>query len=255
MKQATNPHQLNLEIEALVARKDADREGYSEAEKEFILRYSGAGGKGGAGAKGEGLLYEYYTPEYIVEYMWRIAAALGYDGGAVLEPAAGTGVFAKLAPDPSKVVGFEPNPVSRRIAEITCPQATFHAGYFETAFMDRPRLTSRLKGNATWLQGHPFSLVIGNPPYGTHKNLYSGFFKAEAMPSMETFFIHQGLALLRPGGLLAYVVPSGFLRNGQSYDRAKERIGRMADLLHAFRLPSVFDGSNIPTDIIILKRK
>lgn len=255
MKQTTNSHQLNLEIEALVARKDADREGYTGAEKAFILQYSGAGGKGGAGAKGEGLLYEYYTPTDIVKAMWGIVGVLGYDGGPVLEPAAGTGVFARLAPDPSKVVGFEPNPVSRRIAEVTCAKATFHAGYFETAFLERPRFTSRLKGGGTWLKEHPFSLVIGNPPYGTRKNLYSGYFNTTGLTTLESFFIHHGLLLLRPGGLLAYVIPSGFMRNGHSYDRAKELIGGLADLVDAFRLPAVFGGTEVPVDIIILKKK
>jgi Eco57I restriction-modification methylase len=250
-----NAHRINQEIEALVARKEADREPYSDSEKGFILQYSGAGGKGGAGAKGEGLLYEFYTPEYIVGHMWRIVTALGYDGGPVLEPAAGTGVFARTAPDPSMVVGFEPNPVSRRIAEVTCPQATFHQGYFETAFLELPRFTSRIKGGGTWLKEAPFSLVIGNPPYGAQRNLYSGYFKQEGMPSMEAFFMHQGLALLRPGGLLAFIIPSAFMRNGATYDRVKERLGGMADLVHALRLPSVFESSAIPTDIFILKRK
>lgn len=250
-----NAHEINQQIEALVARKEADREAYTTAEKSLLLKYSGAGGKGRAGATGEGLLYEYYTPLHIVQHMWRIVVELGYDGGPVLEPAAGTGVFARMAPHRSKVVGFEPNPVSRRIAEVTSPGSTFHPGHFETAFLERPRFTSRIKGGGTWLEGFPFSLVIGNPPYGARRNLYSGFFTTPGLSTLESFFIHHGLLLLKPGGLLAYVVPSGFLRNGHAYNKAKELIGGLADLVDAFRLPAVFGGTEVPVDIILLKRK
>ena len=107
----------------------------------------------------------------------------------------------------------------------------------------------------TWLEGYPFSLVIGNPPYGKYKNKYSTYFSKPKMHQIELFFMHQGLQLLKPGGLLVYLTGSNFLRNGISYQSEKLLMEKLADILDAYRLPPVFRYSKVPTDIIVLKRK
>ncbi|HEY4785933.1 MAG TPA: hypothetical protein VIH57_07780, partial [Bacteroidales bacterium] len=156
----------------------------------------------------------------------------------------------------TKCVGFEINPVSARIEEITYSGATIHRGYFETAFMQPERFTRRLSSNQiTWLKEYPFSLVIGNPPYGKYINKYSSYFPTPKMPQIEQFFMYYGLQLLKPGGLLIYLTSSNFLRNGITYAKAKDEIGKYAELVDAYRLPPVFRFSEVPTDIIVLKRK
>jgi len=152
-------------------------------------------------------------------------------------------------------VGFEINPLSARIAEISFPGAIIHRGYFETAFLTMPRFTTRLKKSLTWLEQYPFSLVIGNPPYGRYKNKYSSYFPSPKMHQIELFFMYYGLMLLKPGGLLIYLTSSNFLRNGISYNSEKEEIGKIADILDAYRLSPVFRFSEVPTDILVLKRK
>ena len=107
----------------------------------------------------------------------------------------------------------------------------------------------------TWMDGYPFSLVIGNPPYGKYKNKYSSYFTKPKMHQIELFFMHQGLQLLKPGGLLVYLTGSNFLRNGISYQSEKLELEKLADILDAYRLPPVFKFSKVPTDIIVLKRK
>jgi hypothetical protein len=67
--------------------------------------------------------------------------------------------------------------------------------------------------------------------------------------------MHQGLQLLKPGGLLVYLTGSNFLRNGISYQSEKLLMEKLADILDAYRLPPVFRYSKVPTDIIVLKRK
>lgn len=250
-----NQFEVNREIEALLMRKDSAGESFSSQEIELIRRYSGAGGHGKKGASGEGVLYEFYTPAYLGEIMWKLAAKFGYDGGTVLEPSCGTGRLIEHAPDKSKVVGFEINQFSRRVAEISYPEATFHSGYFETAFMQSPRFTSRIRGGRTWLKEYPFSLVIGNPPYGRYRNLYSSYFKSPPMPTLELFFAYYGLQLLKPGGLLVYLTSSNILRNGNSYNAAKKHLGKVGELVEAFRLPPVFRFSQVPVDIHVFKRK
>jgi hypothetical protein len=253
---ARNQYQLNQEIEAFIRDKDIHNERFSRADIDFISQYEGSGGQGKKGARGEGVLYEFYTPDYIVELMWELAFRYGFDEkGKVLEPSIATGRMIRPAPVKENCVGFEINPVTARIAEISYPGAIIHRGYFETAFLQSPRFTSRLKDKLTWLEQFPFSLVIGNPPYGKYKNKYSSYFPNPRMHQIELFFIFYGLQLLEPGGLLIYLTSSNFLRNGISYNSEKEEIGKIADILDAYRLPPVFRYSGVPVDIIVLKRK
>ena len=250
---------LNIEIEEFIKEKDKKKETYSKDDIDFIQQYEGSGGQGSKGATGEGLLYEFYTPDYICELMYDLAVKYGYDGGSILEPSIATGRLIKPFPDKSKVTGFEINPITTRICEITFPKAQIYTGYFETAFLKPPRYTERIKttnGNKlTWLDDYPFSLVIGNPPYGKYKNRYSSYFKNPKMQQIELMFMYYGMMMLKQGGLLIYLTSSNILRNGISYNKEKIQIGKIAELLDAYRLPPVFRSSTVPTDIIVLKRK
>jgi hypothetical protein len=248
-------YEQNTAIADLIQLKDQSGETYSQEDKDFIARYEGKGGQGKKGARGEGLLYEFYTPQYIVNLMWKLAYHWGYDGGSILEPAFATGRFFKEVKDEKLMSGFEIDPTAFRIAEILYPQAQLFNNYFETAFLQAPRYTTKLSSKKlTWLQGYPFSLVIGNPPYGKHTNRYSSYFKTPKMAQMELFFIYHGLRLLKKGGLMVYITSSNILRNGISYNREKVEIGKLARLMDAYRLPPVFKSSAVPTDILILKR-
>ncbi|WP_296687410.1 N-6 DNA methylase [Flavobacterium sp.] len=251
-----NQFELNKQIQQLILKKDKAGETYSFDEKKFIAQYEGSGGQGSKGATGEGVLYEFFTPDFVCELMWKLAYRYGFKaGGSVLEPSLGTGNLLKWAPNNSKCYGFEINPISKRITEILYPDAKIYEGYFETAFLQEPRYTARLKDKLTWLEGYPFSLVIGNPPYGKYKNKYSSYFTKPKMHQIELFFMHYGLQLLKPGGIMVFITGSNFLRNGISYQSEKLEIEKLADIVDAYRLPPVFKFSKVPTDIIVLKRK
>jgi len=251
-----NQFELNKQIQQLILKKDKASEAYSFDEKKFIAQYEGSGGQGSKGATGEGVLYEFFTPDFVCELMWKLAYRYGFKaGGSVLEPSVGTGNLLKWAPNNSKCYGFEINPISKRITEILYPDAKIYEGYFETAFLQEPRYTARLKDKLTWLEGYPFSLVIGNPPYGKYKNKYSSYFTKPKMHQIELFFMHYGLQLLKPGGIMLYVTGSNFLRNGITYQSEKLEIEKLADIVDAYRLPPVFKFSKVPTDIIVFKRK
>ncbi len=250
-----NQHELNCFVEGfLTTRSESDS--FTDAEKALLRRYSGSGGQGKHGATGEGVLYEFYTPDWVCDWMWKIAYHYGYDGGTVLEPSCATGELIRPAPDKSKCYGFEINPTSRKIARILYPQANIREGYFETSMLEPPRFTTRLKKSVTWLEGYPFSLVIGNPPYGRYTNAYSTYFPKPKMKQIELFFYYHGLRMLKQGGLLIYLAGSNVLRNGYTYNdekRAMQDLG--CELLDAYRLPPVFAFSEVPTDILVLRKK
>jgi len=251
----SNQHELNQHIEKLLAGRSAT-DVFSDEEKALIRRYSGGGGQGKHGATGEGVLYEFYTPDWVADWMWQMAHHYGYDGGTVLEPSCATGELIRPAPDKHKCYAFEINPTSRKIAKILYPEAHIHEGYFETSMLEPPRFTMRLKKSVTWLEGYPFSLVIGNPPYGKYTNAYSTYFPKPKMKQIELFFYYQGLRMLKPGGLLIYIAGSNILRNGYTYNDEKRAMMELGcELLDAYRLPPVFAYSEVPTDILVLRKK
>lgn len=250
-----NQHDLNTKIAEFIQKKDALGEDYSAADRAYIQGYEGAGGQGSKGAKGQGILYEYFTPAWLCKKMWELAVHHGYSGGAILEPACGTGRLLADAPKDASITAFEINPISARITEILNPKARVYNQYFETAFMQPDRFTSPYRDGLTWLADYPFSLVISNPPYGKHSNQYSSYFTRPKMKQMEFFFIYWALTLLESGGLLVYLTSSNIMRSGISYQSEKELIAELSDLIDAYRLPPVFKFSAVPTDILIFRKK
>ena len=253
MNNKVSQYDLNKDIVRFIKRKDKKGESYSKADIQYIQQFEGSALKDGKVEKFG--VCEFYTPDYVCELLWHLAKKHGYKSGYVLEPSLATGRMIKYAPDESKCVGFEINPMTKRIAEISYPKATIHHGHFETAFMKRPNFSSRLPGFGTWLKQYPFSLVIGNPPFGVYKNKYSHHFGEPQLLRTEICFMYYGLQLLKKDGLLIYVTLSNFLRNGNAYNNAKQEIGKIAEFIDAYRLPGVFKHTTVSTDILIFKRK
>lgn len=205
---------------------------------------------------GTNRLYSFFTPVWLCEVMYQLAVRHGFNPtGKVLEPAAGTGNFLTVLPNPKNVTAFELDPLNWEIARRRVPKATIYNQYFETAFLQQPRFTTLYKDNATWLQDAPFDLVIGNPPYGKYANLYSSYFKTLKVKQVEQFFMLQSLKLLKKGGLLVFITGSNFMRNDKTYEPEKKLICEYADFVDAYRMPKVFKGTDVPTDILIFRRK
>ncbi|MDF9795377.1 type I restriction-modification system DNA methylase subunit [Catalinimonas alkaloidigena] len=240
------------EIEAMIRRKNAAGELYSEEEKALLREYEGAGGISDAEDEYAGAADEFYTPDFLIEIMWDLAKHYGFpQDGKALEPSCGTGRFFDHAPDQVKLYGMEINPISFRIAQILHPQATLYNQYFETLFLEPPRYTT--KASKPWLR--EFELIIGNPPYGTHLGPYASYFNTKPRHhTIENFFLYYGLKLLKKNGLIVFLTSSNFLRNGDKYKEIKQAMGKVANLVDAYRLPAVFRNSSVPTDILVLKK-
>lgn len=265
MTSAKQQYEINKTIEVLLDTKRAnagDKElnysDFKDTERQLLKKYSGYGGLASQGDVGRGMLDEFYTPDWLAAKMWQLARYYGYKTDTpVLEPSCGTGALIENAQPPnsedySNITAFEINPTSYLIAKILYPKATIYNQFFETAFLQPPRYTLLTK--KTWIKGFPFSLVIGNPPYGIHKNRYSGYFNKKYFPQIEMFFIYQSVELLAHSGLLIFLQSSNFLSNGEKYNFIKEKLNNKVVMLDAYRLPKVFAYSEVPTDIMILKK-
>ncbi len=250
--QKADQHKFNKQIEALIDDKDKNGASFNPDEKELLRLYAGYGGLLKQGAKGRGVLYEYYTPDWLVEQMWGLARQFGYDGGSVLEPAVGTGNFLKYAPKEAIVFGFETNHYSARIAQVLYPNFHIYEKAFESLFFAG---NIHLKDKFD----HPlYSLVIGNPPYGEFTGKYAGMGEKKWTGALEydQYFMLRGLDLLRPGGLMVFLVPSLFIQSSQKYNKIKDKILAKAEVLKCYRLPqNLFAATDIGTDILVLKKR
>jgi len=248
-----NQLELNKSIEEYIDAKDSKKSAYSAMDKIHISQYTGSGGLIKQGASGKGILYEYYTPDKVIERMWGLAYQYGFTTGRVLEPSVGTGHFLKYAPKDAVIYGFETNHYSARIAQILYPQAQIFELPFETIFF-----SGNIHLKDDFNKDHPFDLVVGNPPYGEFSGKYAGMGEKKWTGATEydQYFLTRGLDLLKPGGLLVFIIPSNFFTNDSKYDKLKEKIVAKADLLDAYRLPGrTFDTTDIGTDIVVFKRK
>jgi hypothetical protein len=114
----------NAAAMALLAKIDSgevDGQALTDEQRTVLAKYSGTGGAlvGADGKKGSA--YEYYTPKPIAQGMWDLMRELGFNGGKVLDPAGGTGIFGGVAPLDAVVDSVELNETSGRInALVNC---------------------------------------------------------------------------------------------------------------------------------------
>jgi hypothetical protein len=260
--------QLNKAIEKLLDNKWNDNpENWTIEEKLFIKRYSGAGGLDEEAIKAgfkldKGSLYEFYTPDLVIQKMWGLAYKYGYQGGPVLEPSIGVGRFfdRKYITDYVVKEGYEPNKYSAKICRVLYPEIDLNKGkesmYFEELFLKN---NYTIKGNVI----PRFSLVIGNPPYGklTGKYIEMGEKGYTNAKNYIDYFIFRSLDLLEPDGLLIFIIGAELAGGGtlwldQGGSKVKDAISQKANLIDAYRLPeNVFDRTGVASDIIVMRRK
>ena len=201
--------------------------------------------KSGVTAKeGRGILDEYYTDSRIVDAVRNLIKDQFKNRQeiSVLEPSVGTGNFLYAVKElgiKSNITAFEINETTAKIAKILHPEAHIHLRSFETEFIDE-------KGNKKEF-AEKYDLVIGNPPYGDHRGLYKGLGEEPKISKYEDYFVKRSLDSLKPNGVLAMVLPSGWLNRQAQL--------KNADILEGFRLPNgAFAGTQVGTDIIILQK-
>ncbi|MCM1296179.1 MAG: SNF2-related protein, partial [Muribaculaceae bacterium] len=247
--QYKNQHELNKAIENFVANKEYEK--YSELPEEvknWLKKFTGAGGLEKQGAEGKGLLSEYYTPENIVKKMWDLTSQYIDTANAnALESSVGIGRFLEFAPENVNFDAVEMNPISAKITELLYPKANVRVGEFQEQFIDKTR-------NLPVKSVTPkYDIVIGNPPYGQYSGRYKGLGEGKKHGRLESYFISRGLDTLKENGIMTYIVPSSFLDSVLT--PSKQEISTKCELLDAYRLPEkTFDTTSIGTDIIVLRK-
>ena len=230
-------------LDLLASKTDEEM---TEEDKALLRRYEGAGGLNEKEASSKAVLTEFYTPHDVINKVWELVDKYNPSKTKkVLEPSSGIGRFAEGRHDDFTLC--EIDSTSSRIARILHPKAEVKEGAFQNLFIKNNSVQKQYKGEK-------YDVVIGNPPYGTYNDYYKGLGEGSIHDRYEQYFIDRGLDTLKDGGIMAFVVPSGFLRGGSS--KGKEAIATKGKLLEAWRLPKgTFSSTDVGTDIVIIKKE
>lgn len=202
---------------------------------------------GTKGAKGVAVLDNYFTPLPLINKVWGILNTLDLPKNPkVLEPSAGIGKFFEYAPDGSELVAYEMNEDNFKKLEQLYPDSKNINTPFEDMFIDKRGKKKEFEAD--------FDLVVGNPPYGTHRQFYKKLGEEKSIGTYQEYFIKRSLDVVKEGGYVAMVIPSSFLRGPSTPGKVEiSKAGGVLEL--AYRLPNgIFKNTKVGTDIVIFKK-
>ncbi|CAL9677698.1 DNA primase (plasmid) [Actinosynnema sp. ALI-1.44] len=185
----------------------------------------------------------FYTPPEITQACWQILRDLGFEGGRILEPGCGAGVFMGHTPEDLagqvSWLGIERDPSTAAIAQAIYPDAEIVTSKLEKARLPRASVDAVL-GNVPFAD----TLIFDpNAPEAVTRNLHN-------------YAIWRSVQTLRPGGV-AVLITSRYTLDSQ--DRAaREALYANCDLVSAIRLPNVAwrsGGTEPVADILVLRRR
>jgi SAM-dependent methyltransferase len=248
---------LNREIETFVAEKT---DAYTRKDLQFINQYTGYGGLVDVEENNIGILYEYYTPDSIIKLMWENVFSTfdprQKNGIKVLEPSCGTGRFLAFCPPNWEHKGYEINKTSAAIARVN--GYNVETRNFLSNFVDR---TGKKKPITP-----TYDVVIGNPPYGAFVGELCHFEKKyTGAKDYIDYFMLRGMELLKPGGVLCFVLPKHFLHG--NWNECRVSIMEYADQLQECLFPLkfdteksnkgtfLFDRTEVQAQIVMLRKK
>lgn len=182
----------------------------------------------------------YYTPVPIGQFMWKLAQRLGFEKGAVLDPATGAnGLFLGTLPQDlaqsTVLQGVEMDLLSARIAGKLYEQA---------AIENKPFQDSKKPSNR-------YDLTISNVPFENITPTDSKHNKGGH--KLHDYYINKMIDLTAPGALCMAITTSRTLDKAGSH---LQEYAAKADLVGAIRLPSgIYNATNVTTDILVFRKK
>lgn len=264
---------LQRNVEILKLSKQIKEEGRSPTDKESesILSFTGWGSiarifAGGHEGKALGTVYTdlkallteeewasaraatpnaHYTDPGIARALWAIIKRLGFTGGNIIEPAAGTGV----------ILACMPQDIAKNSNINAVEIDTVSGGLLKQVF-EPHGVQVALSGIEKAKKPHGFfDLAIGNVPFGnyqvpdTTKSAYASW-------SVHNYFFGKAIDMVRPGGLVVFITSSYTLDGNLP---VREWLGSQAEMLEAIRLPKgAFQRqarTEVVTDIIVLRKR
>lgn len=188
--------------------------------------------------------YAHYTSEAVIRSIWSGLRRLGFNGGKIVEPGMGTGLFAVAGPSDvmgnSNYTGIELDGFTAKVASYLLPQETIIPGDY----------------TKTKLPDGFFDIAIGNPPFADIKVTDDPAYRKQRF-SLHDYFFAKTIDKVRPGGLLVFVTSRYTM--DKLDPKARQYIADRADLIGAIRLPQTAfkenAGTEVVTDVLFLQRR
>jgi hypothetical protein len=208
---------------------------------------------------------QFFTPPAVAGFIWRLVSEYVEGDLAqcrVIDPSAGEGVFLD--------VGLRAGLIRSSSAfGIELDEDLAPAGRAaEARWFRGDALTARFPD----VEDGTFDVVVGNPPFGRASailpkavidslagNKTSPFVRwraASESAEVEQLFLERALQLVRPRGLIAFIMPDGFLANERA-QAARDWALEHAAVLAVVSLPAATfrtSGLNATTSTVILRR-
>ncbi|MBD2019315.1 hypothetical protein H6F43_03845 [Leptolyngbya sp. FACHB-36] len=228
----------NQQVKNLLAQKQS---GFTELELQLLASYSGRGGIGTDDVS----LNEYYTRSDVAEFAVDLLYRHGFQGGTLLEPSCGAGVFLRHGSrEGVKVIGVEADETSSQIAAAVNPDADVVSDRFERFCLDNADTG--------------VDAIVGNVPFGVR--LTTSDFKANGFKPQwkanEDLFVDASLDMLLPEGMMALIVPHGVV-SGADHMSLRQELVKKGRVVGAYRLPeSAFKHSDtsVITDLLLVQK-
>lgn len=188
----------------------------------------------------------YYTPAYVVDTLWDIAAQMGFKGGNILEGSAGIGNILGQMPasisQHSNIQAVEIDQTSGNILSLLYPDAKVEIHGFEE----------------TLVKNGTVDLAITNVPFvtGLRVNDTSGDKDlSKKFHNIHDFCIAKNVRKLREGGIGIFISSNGTLDNSKKLRDWVVNEGN-SDFVGAFRMNNAtFGGTSVTSDIIVIRKR
>lgn len=214
----------------VLKRVGNDPQKLTDEDKTTLRSYSG---KGGIGLTTN----EYYTPQFVAEGMWDALNAMGFSGGNVLEPSAGTGVFSGTKPPATEMTNVEYDPISSKVNSLLHPSDTTINSSFE-------KIAARSEHGT-------YDSILGNPPFGDRGTFAEGDRDYEHISLADQYFVTRSIDLCVGGGLVALALPPRIV-DAVNLSAWRKEISAKAEFLGAHLLPSgTFNASGTGTSVTV----
>ncbi len=194
----------------------------------------------------------HYTHPEVIARIYQAIGRLGFSGGTVLEPSAGSGLFLGLMPDEmqktSRFVGVEKDMLTAEVLKHL-----YQASRIEAKPYEKVQLPDNF-----------FDMAISNVPFGalriTDPNMVKRVGSDDLNKRIHNYFIANMIANARPGGLVVAITSDGTMDAKDTIgNKSRAYIASQADLIGAIRLPNnAFQanaGTSVTTDILFFRKK
>ncbi|TYA15559.1 helicase [Paenibacillus faecis] len=186
----------------------------------------------------------FYTEQAIIQPIHDTLKRFGLTDGTgrkLLEPSMGSGNFFSVLPpewEKAELHGVELDPLTGRIARQLYPTANIRLQGFETVDWKNTR----------------FDAMFSNVPFHNIR-VFDKHYTSNYL--IHDYFFIKSLDLLKPGGILAYIVSKGTLDKQDS--SVRKLLAQQAEWIGAIRLPNTtfqsLSGTTVTTDIVFLQKR